>query len=117
MLAPEATERRLASPEGFLPQGWKRASVLLWCSIMRSWPATVYVGSSGELVSRAGRGGSCQHTSTRASPYARSATLIQASFLLLRFGGWCPLGGTPNVAKALSMVSSLNPASCKAWMQ
>ena len=62
MLAPEATERRLASPEGFLPQGRKRASVLLWCSIMRSWPATVYVGSTDELVRRAGCGGSCQHT-------------------------------------------------------
>ena len=34
MLVPEATERRLASPEGFLPQGWKRASVRLWRSIM-----------------------------------------------------------------------------------
>ena len=47
---------------------------------------------------------------TRASPYARPVFLVQACFLLLRFGGWCPPGGTPNVAKALSMVSSLNPA-------
>ena len=34
----------------------------------------------------------------------------------LRLGGWCPPGGTPNVDKALLMVSSLNPACCNAWM-
>ena len=36
MLAPEATQSPLASPEGFpYLEAWKRASVRLWCSIMR----------------------------------------------------------------------------------
>ena len=80
------------------------------------WPTMVYVGSSGELVSRAGCGGILQTHPTRGAPYARPATLIQASFLLLRLGGWCPPGGTPNVDKALSMFWVANPICCNACM-
>ena len=49
-------------------------------------------------------------------PYARPATLIQASFLLLRLGGWCPPGGTPSVDKALWMFLVVNPICCNASM-
>ena len=30
-----------------LPWGWKRATQRLWCSIMRSWPVTVYAVEMG----------------------------------------------------------------------
>ena len=88
----------------------------LWCSIMRLLASNRVRGEFGRVreASRVWR--QLRTHATRAVPYARRATLTQACFLLLRLGGWCPPGGTPNVDKALLMVSSLNPACCNAWM-
>ena len=99
-----------------VPLGWKRATQRLWCSIMRLLAGNRVRGEFGRVreASRVWR--QLRTHATRAVPYARRATLTQACFLLLRLGGWCPPGGTPNVDKALLMVSSLNPACCNAWM-
>ena len=88
----------------------------LWCSIMRLLASNRVRGEFGRVreASRVWR--QLRTHATRSSPYARPALLVQVCFLLLRFGGWCPPGGTPNVDKALSMMSSLNPISCNAWM-
>ena len=57
-----------------------------------------------------------QTHATRGSHHTQPSPLIQASFLLLRLGGWCPPGGTPSVAKAISILSLANPICCNAWM-
>ena len=99
-----------------LPRVWKRATQRLWCSIMRLLASNRVRGEFGRVREASLLWWQLRTHATRSSPYARPALLVQVCFLLLRFGGWCPPGGTPNVDKALSMMSSLNPISCNAWM-
>ena len=93
-----------------------RAVQRLWCSIMRLLASNRVRGDFGRVreVSRLWR--HLPTHATRGAPYARPALLVQVCFLLLRFGGWCPPGGTPNVDKALSILSLVNPTCCNASM-
>ena len=88
----------------------------LWCSIMRLLASNRVRGEFGRVreASRVWR--QLRTHATRSSPYARPALLVQVCFLLLRFGGWCPPGGTPNVDKAISILSLVNPICCNAWV-
>ena len=46
------------------------------------------------------------------APLALSPTVQR-----IRLGGWCPPGGTPRVAIAALILSSLNPSSRIVWTQ
>ena len=107
-----STQSPLASLEWFSALRIETSLQRLWCSIMRLLASNRVRGEVWRTREASRLRWQLPTHATRALPYARPAPLIQVSFLLLRFGGWCPPGGTPNVAKALSIVSSLNPASC-----
>ena len=116
ILALGARRGALRVRKAFSASGLETGLQRLWCSIMRLLASNRVRGEFGRVreASRVWR--HLRTHATRSSPYARPATLIQVSFLLLRLGGWCPPGGTPNVDKALSMMSSLNPAFSNACM-
>ena len=112
-----ATQSPLAGSYWFSPWAWKRAT-------QRLWPTIMWLLADNGVRGEFGRTREpipllrchLQTHATRGSHHTQPSPLIQASFLLLRLGGWCPPGGTPNVDKAFSILSLVNPICCNACM-
>ena len=110
ILALGARRGALRVRKASLPRVRNRAVQRLWCSIVRLLASNRVRGEFGRVREASRLWRHLRTHATRVVPCTRPALLVQASFLLLRFGGWCPPGGTPNVDKALSILSLLNPA-------
>ena len=81
----------------FSALGQKRAYSASGAASCGCWPATVYVGSSDELVKRAGCGGSCQYT-----PRGRCPMLGQLSWFRPAFFFFVSAGGVRQAARPTS---------------
>ena len=88
--------RRLpASSWHSVPRVRKRAYSASGAASCGCWPATVYVGSSDELVRRSGCGGSCRHTPRGRCPTLGQLRWFRSAFCYFVSAGGVRLAGLP----------------------